>query len=314
MICFVVHKGDNSYLKTCIQHAKKHNQNLKVVLLGDDKNECFVEQDCFARIDDYRGGCETFDSRYIHLSPNPESYEKFCFERWFIILEYMKRNNVEKAMHIDSDVLLNNVTDEIKNATSQFFYCHDSGHTSFFSLDVLKQFCNYILSCYSDKNVHKLIELYDWRKKNGYLGGVSDMTMILLFSNFYQNSINLASISKNSYYDHNINESDFMEKIDEIKALYYANGNYYVKRTMTGELILANSIHFQGEAKKYMEVVSFPPESIQNIVFDPKFNKWVLIENIRNLRSGKIKKILKRTINKLFRMLGWYDLIIPYKV
>jgi len=47
-----------------------------------------------------------FSNVYKHLSTNDYNFELMCFNRWFILLNYMKAKNINMCFHIDSDVLL----------------------------------------------------------------------------------------------------------------------------------------------------------------------------------------------------------------
>ena len=81
------------------------NQENRICLISDGiPDGCdFVE---YHDINDYWDSSVEFDKIYLHLSSNPRDYEMFCFQRWFVIRDFVQKQGFEYFLCVDSDVLL----------------------------------------------------------------------------------------------------------------------------------------------------------------------------------------------------------------
>jgi len=103
----IIHKGNSWYLQETIDCLIRQGYSNKVVLIGDDNNNCFAGIVQHINIK----SLETedllqFRDKYIHISTNPLDYERFCFERWFYLKNYVQNFDCGQFILIDSDVLL----------------------------------------------------------------------------------------------------------------------------------------------------------------------------------------------------------------
>ena len=138
--------------------AKEFND--RVILIGDTSNQ--VQKNCeHYIIDDYsRGSCD-FAKIYQHKSTNPYEYELFCYQRWFVLKEFMETNDLNRVFYCDSDVMLYcNVEEEFKNYSPENFLigywgAAGSGHSSYFSLTQIQNFCNYMTFFYEHFDLYK---------------------------------------------------------------------------------------------------------------------------------------------------------------
>ena len=116
-----LHVDDSFYLKYSLESAKKYNPDSRIILIGKNITNCpdFVE---YHQMTDYDLEAAKFRKVYVHSSTNNENIERFCFERWFILSEFMKKNNISKVFTLDSDVLLfENVTLDANNYSKYLF-------------------------------------------------------------------------------------------------------------------------------------------------------------------------------------------------
>jgi hypothetical protein len=95
-----IHKGSSDYLLPVIGLTKHFNQKNRIILLGDDQNKYVANT---LDIDFYHYADYSELIPYYHVSVNGRDYEKFCFERWFIIYNFIERHNISKFIHSDSD-------------------------------------------------------------------------------------------------------------------------------------------------------------------------------------------------------------------
>lgn len=259
----LIHKGYQDYLKYTLQQASKDN---KVYLLGDTNPK--IEKVEFVHINTLSDGFDNFKNNYVHLNTTPHDYELFCYQRWFILRNFMKQNNLDVVFYVDSDVLLFvNVNDEWPkyNQFEMTLLHRTAAISSFLTYNGLNNFCNLLDSIYSDKNGYafkKIASHFKVRKECGLAGGVCDMTLLEYFHYNAESGGGpgrvgeMMIISDNSTYDHNINAKDqdfsFKNGTKEIKII---NKQPYVYSEKLKKDIKFNSIHFQGGAKHLISSV-----------------------------------------------------------
>jgi hypothetical protein len=71
-----------------------------MILLGDDSNKSIAAKH---GVEHYPITAYTQAIPYYHYSSNGESYEKFCFERWFIVRNFAKAHGISSVVYSDSD-------------------------------------------------------------------------------------------------------------------------------------------------------------------------------------------------------------------
>ena len=102
-----IHKNDSYYLDD-IFNITTRNNNCRIILIGDENNKKYSNKYNieFYNINDY-----IEDFNYTHISVNTYDYEKFCFERWIILSNFIKVHNITgKIIYSDSDnAILQNI-------------------------------------------------------------------------------------------------------------------------------------------------------------------------------------------------------------
>ena len=271
---FVVHRGCQDYLKVCIEYASKHGH--KIILIGDKSNKQYINGDN-VWIDSENLSSEQFiefEHTYKHMNANPYDYEKFCFERHFLIYKYIEKNKIDRFFVMDSDVLFGE-SEETENILSKELYNYDVGlcwqedqgemswsvspHFSYWTAGSLKSFIDYCLFTY-ESNIDLLKKKYDWHIQNNKLGGICDMTLLYLWSKSNQlNVINFTSVDNTGLgIDHqfiNKNNKRYKTK-NNIEILLFKEHKPYFISLIDGKQIQAFVIHAQGSAKRYMKMLS----------------------------------------------------------
>lgn len=95
-----IHSGYNDYLLHTIGITKHFNSATRIILLGDDLNKTIANT---LGVDFYHYADYAEEIPYYHVSVNGRAYEKFCFDRWFIIHNFLVRHRLETFIHSDSD-------------------------------------------------------------------------------------------------------------------------------------------------------------------------------------------------------------------
>lgn len=246
------------YVRHAMSVASRENED--VVLIGDKYNQSFC-RGRFVDMNSYQKSIEEFEEHYVHLSTNPENIEMFCYSRWFALRDFMRDNNYQQALHLDTDVLyFANATEEAKRFTT--LDCaisrRVSGHVSFWSLKGITKFCDYILEVYKNKEDYLFTLLrqeFAVMQHYGKQGGVCDMSLIEQFLKYSSKhlAVDHGGLSSHLYYDHIISHDEGFEFVDGRKVFTYKDGKPYSKHIRTGELKEFACIHFQGPNKPLME-------------------------------------------------------------
>lgn len=201
-----------------------------------------------------------FEKIYKHMSSNHYGFELFCFIRYFLILNYVKENKIEKFIYSDTDAIFFDFFDFDSFLGSsacvackpedQDFYDHIvSAHFSIWTRQGLESFCDFLMNTYSN-NIDILKPKWEWHLKTKNLGGICDMTLLY---HWYKESKNLLNVNNKNTFDRNINTSDNNKRnefqtngsIKQIKIIQ----NRAVGKNSINEDVNFIGLHFQGNAK-----------------------------------------------------------------
>ena len=253
-----IHRGNSPYLAHTIGQVRRLNPQSPIYLLGDSANagQEFVRHVDLAGLDE---GAAELRRVYRHLSTNGERYERFCFERWFCLRDFMRREGLELVFHMDSDVLLYVNVDDEHRLWSDFemtLVCGVCPGNMYLRREALEGLCEIIMSFYTNPEKYREVEaFYLDRQARGLPGGVCDMTAIKQY--FLANRPRMGEMEQviaGSTYDANIHRSDGYEMRPEgIKAIWFENDRPLGRLLSSGESVFFKSLHFQGGAKKHIE-------------------------------------------------------------
>ena len=258
-----IHKGYQDYLSCTLGQASKEN---KVYLISDTTPPIIGVE--LENIFDYWGSCDEFVKNYKHLNTTPQEYEIFCYQRWFILRDFMLKKGLSIVFYCDSDVMLfTNVTSEWEkfNQFEMTLLHRTAAISSFITINSIQNVCNLIMETYKNKtsyNYRKIASHYYVRHDCGLGGGVCDMTFLEFFH--YCSDCGggpgkvgeMMYIINDSTYDHNINVSDQgFDFKNGMKDYKIRNGIPYVYNNRLKKDIKFNSLHFQGNAKNKIRQV-----------------------------------------------------------
>lgn len=303
----VLHKGSSDYLKICLAQAKFSNPNSRIILLGDETNETLAKQVGAEHylICNYFSKAHEFEKIYKHYSTNSYDFELFCFQRWFVIEEFVNSEGIDRFLHIDSDVLLYTdfskefeFIDFIKNYDLTHPYA--SAHTSFFNnKSALCEFCNFIFEIFSDDSFVAQFEKSPDNDKIYFKQGelelslikpLSDMTLIYFFTKL--NRVKCLDTSNTDFAGGFINSNFTCASMGcaPFGSVSYTvfdakNNPYFLKPGGDmPKLIRMYSIHFQGwkkglmskyctfDKKEQIKQINYSNEDLERI-FSIKINK-----------------------------------------
>lgn len=259
---FFIHTDTPSYLMKAIHQAERVGNNVEG-MIGNALAERKYE----------------IDEVYMHMTSGNPAYELFCIKRWFMLRDECKIRGIDKLFYCDSDVLLyKNINDYTERFGDKLHLmipstaCDTrpvaSGHCSFWTKELLEAFCWFACKCYTDEELRgKLISHADRRCLLG--GGVCDMTLLYFFTQQlnptdYKSLLvpwvdDLSKSLDCSTFDDNINIGDNYEPneyatLADKKQIIWKNGvPYAMNMQHYGALVKLNSIHYCGEAKRFIE-------------------------------------------------------------
>jgi hypothetical protein len=270
----LVHRGYASQVTYAVAQAKASNPQSDVVLLGDNHHR-FLKFAQHADLKDYSEEAIEFEQRYLdkHLSPNEIDYELICFQRWFMLKQFMNAHRIEHCIYLDSDVMLYAplAQEQAKFAAYDFTLSRKTcAHNSFWTASGLEKFCNFLMTYYTEADRFETLKAL--RKRllaRGAREGISDMTLLNLYAQENPDSIGETSeIISGSVYDQNINQSDGFEMEDGMKKVYWTEGKPFAQHVKTAQKVRLNTIHFQGPAKQLMkDFFTGNPLGLQSQVF-----------------------------------------------
>lgn len=250
----LIHVGHSVYLHYVLEQARRFNP--QVILLGD--SPLATEP-----MTDYMRDADLFKDVYHHMSGNYADFELFCFQRWFVLNEYMVVHNIPVAFYQDSDVMLYaNVEQEMKwHEPFDFTLVQGTcASNSYFTRDGLARFCRFTMSTYANRNklFRELERIFNEMQDEGRSGGICDMTLFRFYKLQADRLVGeMTSITENSTWDHHLRASDGYRMREEdghvIKDIVWLGGKPHVYHLERKQNIRFNSLHFQGQTKPLIE-------------------------------------------------------------
>ena len=255
-----LHNTNSDYLRYSLGQAKHSNPDSTIYLIGDNSNDCynFVEHHLYLN---YFQGAYDFSKIYRHYNTTSYKYEVFCFQRWYILLEFLVNNQLEKCLYLDSDTMLyTDITKEqIKFSQFDFTLSYKTCGSIFFlnRVEALADFCQFLTDIYTKKErlyFDRMLAHYMTFKKNGMAGGACDMTAFDFYGYDHFGEIGeVSQIIDGSLFDPGINvPHPGFEMEKGIKKIIWKDAVPYGVQLKTANEIKFNSLHFQGETKRLM--------------------------------------------------------------
>lgn len=308
---FLIHHGKQDYLQIAARASQASGN--QVILIGNDERTgalCTAYyDDSLIDLPDYGD----FESQYVHLSSAPIEFELLCFKRYFYLYAIAKERGLTHFWMIDSDaIVLQDLSDITNNflLANQFaagvstrhqdqFDWASSPHTSFWTIDGLGDFLNFLRNLYIGQTRTLLNEKYQWHLDNQIPGGICDMTALYLWQKNRQDICNLAKVHLDGLplFDNNLNESGNMTRNEfhmvrnvRLKKITHENQTYWAYPTSHSKAIPVIALHFQGRAKACMTTFEKSHQITYQSYAAYSFLQYV--EKRKNSFLRKLKKII----------------------
>jgi hypothetical protein len=263
-----VHASCEHNIEYVLRQASHVNPERKIILLGDKCNKHFSSFVQWYPLLDYTEGCGDFHSVYIHRSPNPASFELFCYYRWFILKNFMLRHGFPVAFYSDSDMLwygsiavyekafsgIDMATGLEPDRENNFHYVITPNFT-YITLDCITRLCRFFILLYA-RNPDYIYAISEMQKADGGVPSISDMSAIGKFVKDNRKILNIVnSLEKlnEGMVDANINTQRInrycFDMKDGVKNIVFHNGMATCLELEENRRYIFRALHFQGEAK-----------------------------------------------------------------
>lgn len=272
----LIHRVDDGYLSYSLRQAQASNPKSPVYLIGTSANQKYaVDGVRHVMIDAFMQSASAFAPHYKHSHVMSHEYNLFCFQRWFLLRDFMRRHQIPSCCYIDSDVML--YEDVNKPVYSNFMM--EFVWTNFVSLDILERFCSFITAQFANPGMY--VQLVEETKRMGHMSGnlplVSDMVVGLLFLRQFPQHVYTHGRYGDRLFDENINRPIWAESLEGKRKIYLKEGQLYTRDAGKNEWILLNSLHFQGLVMKEFMPYFFTPHLSPkgSFWFDYRTRRWV---------------------------------------
>lgn len=243
-------RGWFPHFELAVRSARHLHPGNEIVHIGDRRYRALGDDCDFVNLADVSISKWNLKDHYQHRSPNTIQFELFCLERWFYLLELMKKRDWETCWVFDSDTLLFANFDILARSYESFGITINkySPHATLIGRrQSLESFCHWVLDVYQRP---ELLE-----KRTADLGwgvpGISDMTLLTQFGQEVEPIGDNSQPTEFGLIDNNISMPQGVLYAEGQKVICRRRGVPYVEDN-AGNLIALNLIHFQGPAKRRM--------------------------------------------------------------
>ncbi|MDO5552897.1 MAG: hypothetical protein Q4G68_03970 [Planctomycetia bacterium] len=270
----VVHCGNSRALELCLRQARKMNPDNPIYLVGDESNNCY-DFVIHRNVDEPELSTDiaAFCAVYQGYSMLPAAWERFNMERWLLVRNLMRVENLPACLAIDSDVFLFcNVDEEarrFKDYAMTFAHWDDARnliHCNFIqNRRALDSFCDYMFQVYTDANLLNLLKEKNCKRRAArHTYWVSDMSLFCdwnqksnektcFFEDFLSEGICYDSCIDSDGVSHNFQTQFYLPGLRRRhKKITFVNGvPYSVLRN--GQKVPMKCLHYHGYFKFLME-------------------------------------------------------------
>jgi len=247
-----IHRGNSDYLRYSLGQARRSNPDTPIYLLGNESNDRYAEVTHLPYRQFYERAAE-LDQTFSHFSTNGLDYERFNFQRWLILDEFLQAYGYGQCLYLDSDVLLfTDVTlDRLRFVDYELAIAHDTGSVCFVNRrETLHELGDFILKIYRrDDRYHyeRMVAHYVTRRNSRLPGGACDMMALAYFREAdYGRVGDVAALGDGSVYDQAVGAPQGFVMRDGVKQLDWEAGVPYGTLASSGRRIRFNALHFQG--------------------------------------------------------------------
>lgn len=291
----IVHNGNSFYLSPVLRQMRLFNPDSRICLISDSSTKGYEGLVEHHDIDDYMESANEFAKSYVHLSSNPYFYELICFQRWYIILDFVRRHHMEYFLCMDSDVLFYSKVDDIfpNYIDYDFTMCGKGGPgCSLFNPMSLERFCDYMSCLYMPEFIQRLHDFYQPFLDKKQHGGFCDMTVFIWYQDeMYPKVADIAIPQHGECFDGCITSADGFEMDGGVKKVYWKDNRPYGKWLADGSFVKLHCLHFQGRSKYSIYKYTLDANKVHRTDIGYTLS-WMFSKGIINARINGLKKAI----------------------
>jgi len=96
-ILFILRGPYAFLLPFALWQAHVSNPSAPIVLISDRRPAGVLDFVTWVDLAELMPAAAAFRAAYLHLSTHSVSYERFCFERWFVLLRYLQAQHIDRC-------------------------------------------------------------------------------------------------------------------------------------------------------------------------------------------------------------------------
>ena len=249
------------HLAYAAAEARRANPRSRVIVIGDGTNRLpFVEHH---QIIDHSERAQAFAGVYRHLAfPTRYDFILFCFQRWFVLLDFMEALHLDACLHIDPDVLLltdvaqleAEVPGRVDFALSANPVFGISPHYNYItSRAALARFCDFTFGVFAQASPAMAVSPMQAAIRAGKHSYVTDMTAFAELSRARLAQIhNLSRVRRRAIWDANVASADGFAFRNGVKDVTWRGCEAYCRQLSSGREIRFHALHFNYDTKRLM--------------------------------------------------------------
>jgi len=274
-----LHRGSASYLTYSLFQARSSNPGSEVILLGDRYNRGVARYFGHHRMSEYFRGAKEFSAVYEHMSSNPSGFELFCFQRWFVLRDFMRARAIPRCIVADSDTMIYSELSSLWNRYRRFdLAMHEWSPAVVFvgSVDGLERFCRYCMELYTREDYQqRLRHRYADFVRTDTPGGNCDMVAFDWYRREYPDRVaETGSIIDGATGDAAINVSHGFEMRNGTRQIEFRDNCPYGRHLELQRLIRFHALHCQGASKSLMPQLYRGAPIPENFVIETAEARW----------------------------------------
>jgi hypothetical protein len=280
-LCIIYfHEGFSPYLPFALRQARISNPDARVILLGDGQNRIHGIEYEHHLLSDYEGRHREFLDCYRHFHPGHLGDERRCIERWVYLSEFLKKQQIEEFLFLDSDMLLFSDVGEILSKSRGYdaagapmfwAFCY------FLKKNLVADFTDWIFQQYRNPEVIKKWDTAFLRhlageKERGAI--IQDMALAKMFIEEKRvRVLDLTQPTNSKIVDSGRLGGAFQHKRKDVDILFQQEAGGPVGTVIGGITLALTAVHVAGFYKNHMPGLTGWSWAIFRSFFRPNYRK-----------------------------------------
>jgi len=295
------HEGFSPYLPFTLRQARISNPDARIILLGDSENRIEGIPYEHHLLSDFKSRHQEFIECYRHFHPGHLGDERRCIERWIYLSEFLKKQQIEEFLFLDSDMLLFCDVGEILSKSRGYdaagapmfwAFCY------FLKKNLVADFTDWIIQQYRNPTVIKKWDAAFRRhlageKEQGAI--IQDMALAKMF--IEERGIRVSDLTqstKSKIVDSGRLGGAFQQKRKDVDILFQQELGGAVETVVGGKTVPLAAVHVAGFYKSHMPGLTGWSWAIFRSFFRPNYRKNIKQLFWYGLNGFRFRRYLRR--------------------